>query len=74
MSEQDKFKSAQRAYDNQNPPDFYTYTATCPTCDGDGKVWDDGAPDAVPIECKNCDGSGEVEIDTRSTTKRQRDE
>lgn len=37
----------------------------CPDCDGDGKVMDDGAPDAVPVKCSRCDGTGEIEKPTR---------
>lgn len=36
----------------------------CPECEGDGQVWDDGAPDAVPIKCPDCDGAGEVRKDS----------
>lgn len=66
------FDRAQRAYDNMEPPDYYTRTITCQECEGTGKVFDDGAPDAVPITCPKCKGEGEKQIDIREKIKEDR--
>lgn len=65
--------SHQRRLDNMEDPDYYTRTITCRECDGTGKVFDDGAPDAVPIKCKKCSGEGEFVIDVRKKLERDED-
>lgn len=39
----------------------------CKNCDGDGKIVDDGAPDAVPVECPKCSGTGLVTKDEQDS-------
>ncbi|MEI6197138.1 MAG: hypothetical protein WCS42_22710 [Verrucomicrobiota bacterium] len=52
------FARAQAQYDAQMPPD--DDGAECEKCEGTGKVFDDGAADAVAINCPDCDGEGVV--------------
>ena len=53
------FDKAQRQYDNQLPPEG-PEPVICDTCDGNGTVFDDGAPDRIPIPCPKCKGEGEI--------------
>lgn len=59
------FHRAQRQYDAQLPPNYYTSTRDCPKCNGDGT-------DEEGEVCRTCEGAGEVEVDTRG--KKIRDE
>lgn len=45
----------------------------CPECNGTGKVFDDGAPDAVPIVCSKCGGEGIREMTGEEIEKAKQD-
>lgn len=55
------FKAAQRAYDNQLPPDNDDVEVTCPDCVGEGTVCGDDITD-TPEPCPKCKGSGEITL------------
>jgi DnaJ-class molecular chaperone len=68
----DNFEKAQLKYDNELPE---LEEMDCKMCDGDGKIWDDGAPDAVPITCPNCQGKGYIKsIDKHRLINKKLDE
>ena len=35
----------------------------CVKCDATGQIFDDGAPDAVPVTCPDCKGKGFLEFE-----------
>lgn len=73
MSTDNGFDRAQRQYDKQMPPEEPD-AVECEECEGEGKVWDDGAPDAVMIPCPKCKGQGEIIPEPRDYDPREDDD